>query len=198
MKAREWQKYLEEQHRLHDKVLFTVTELANVAATSRNSLNVELARLRRQGVIEKYAHGLYGLLNVITPVTLLPAIDSRAYITGHYALHMHNLITQVPARITCFTNRRSPRAQERVTPVGRFTYTCVRSRVYAPPAGGVLASPAQALCDFIYVTRRRGIMPTGLVTFRNLSDQVMPELDSILGRYPVAVQLHIRSLVRGT
>ena len=194
MKAREWQKYLEEQRRLHGKVLFTVTELANVAATSRNALNVELSRLRRQGMIAKYAHGRYGLPNAITPETLLPAMDSRAYITGSYALHMHNLITQVPSRITCFTDRRSPRARERDTPVGRFVFIRVRSRVYASPPGGVVASPAQALCDFVYVTRRQGVSPEGLVTFRGLAEEGLPELDSILSRYPATVQRHVRSL----
>ena len=197
MKARKWQRCLEEQRRLHGKVLFTVTELANVAATSRSALNVELARLRRQGVIEKYAHGWYGLPDAITPETLLLAMDPRAYVTGSYALHMNNLITQVPSRITCFTDRRSPRARERDTPVGRFVFICVRSRVYAPPAGGNVASPAQALCDFVYVTRRQGVSPEGVVTFRRLEERVVPELDSILDRYPVAVQRHVRSIVAG-
>lgn len=192
MKAREWQKYLEEQRRLHGKVLFTITELANIAATSRPALNVELARLRQQGAIEKYAHGVYGLPNAITPKMLLPALDSHAYLTGTYALYMHNLITQAPTRITCFTDRRSPRARERTTPVGRFVFICLRSRVYAPPAEGVVASPAQALCDFIYVTRRQGKLSKGMVTFRNLAEQVMPELDSILDRYPATVQQQAR------
>lgn len=174
MKAREWPKYLEEQHRLHGKVLFTVTELANVAGSSRNALNVDLSRLRRQGLITKYAHGLYGLPDTVTPETLLPALDSRAYITGSYALHMHNLITQAPSRITCFTDRRSPRARERNTPVGRFVFVCARSHVYAPPTGTPVASPAQALCDFVFVTRRQGVTWQGLVTFRGLSERVKP------------------------
>ena len=197
MKAREWQRYLDEQRRQYGKVLFTVTELANVAHTSRSALNVELTRLRQQGVIVRYVHGQYGMPDAIAPETLLPAIDSQAYITGYYALYLHNLITQVPARITCFTSRRSPRAQERNTPVGRFVFVCVRSNVYAPPAGTVVATPAQALCDFVYMTRRQGVSPEGLVTFRHLAERVTTELDSILDRYPMAVQRHVRALVAG-
>jgi hypothetical protein len=146
-------------------------------------------------VIAKYAHGRYGLPNAITPEMLLPAIDSRAYITGSYALHTHNVITQMPSRITCFTDRRSPRARERDTPVGRFVFICVRSRVYAPPKEGIVASPAQALCDFVYVARRQGVSPDGLATFRRLAARVLPELDLVLGRYPMAVQRHVWSLV---
>jgi predicted transcriptional regulator of viral defense system len=197
MKAREWQKYLEEQRRLHGKLLFTVTELANVANTSRSALNVELARLIRQGVVLRYAHGQYGLPDAVTPGELLPVIDPHAYITGSYALHLHNLITQVPARISCFTDRRSPRAQERNTPVGRFVFICVHSAVYVPPVATIVAAPAQALCDFVYMTRRQGVSPEGLVTFRPLAERVTPELDAILGRYPVTVQEHVRALVAG-
>ena len=197
MKAREWQKYLEEQRRLHGKVLFTVTELANASHTSRSALNVELARLRRQGVIARYAHGQYGLSDAVTPEELLPAMDSHAYITGSYALHVRNLITQAPTRISCFTDRRSPRAQERNTPVGRFVFVCVRSRVYAQPLDGVLATPAQALCDFIYMMRRQGLSPEGLVTFRNLGGIVRADIDSTLARYPMAVQRHVLALLAG-
>jgi hypothetical protein len=195
MKARAWQKFLEEQHRLHGKSLFTVTELANVANTSRSALNVELTRLRRQGVITRYAHGQYGLPDVITAEALLPAMDGHAYITGGYALYGYNLITQAPVRITCFTDRRSPRAQERNTPAGRFVFICVRSRVYAPPCRGVVVSPAQALCDFVYQLRRQGVSPEGAVTFRNLSSLMTQDLDATLGRYPMSVQRHVRALV---
>ena len=197
MKAREWRKYLEEQHQVHGKSLFTVTELAHVAHTSRSALNVELLRLRRQGLIVRYAHGQYGLPNLITPEVLLPAMDAHAYLTGSYALHLHNLITQAPTRITCFTDRRSPRAQERNTPVGRFAFVCVRSRVYAPPQSGVVATPAQALCDFVYMTRRQGVAPERLVTFRNLKGIATTDLNAILERYPLAVQRHVQALAAG-
>jgi hypothetical protein len=124
-------------------------------------------------------------------------MDAHAYITGSYALHLHNLITQVPARISCFTDRRSPRAQERNTPVGRFAFICVRSRVYAPPRSGVVATPAQALCDFVYMMRRQGVSIEGLVTFRNLKGIATVDLDASLARYPMAVQQHVRALVAG-
>jgi hypothetical protein len=190
-----WQRYLDEQRRLHDKILFTVTELANVAGASRNALNVELSRLRRQGLIVQYAHGLYGLSGAVSPERLLPAMDSHAYITGSYALHLHNLITQVPNRITCFTDRRRANPQEGATAVGRFVFSCVRSRIYAPPASGIVASPAQAFCDFIAIMRRRGASPDGLFTFRHLAERVRPELDSILDRYPVAVRRQALAIV---
>lgn len=194
MKARDWHRFLEEQRRRHGKVLFAVTELAHIANTSRVALNVELTRLRRQGIIMRYAQGQYGLPDAVTPELLLPAMDSHAYITGSYALYVHNLITQAPTRITCFTDRRSPRAQARNTPVGRFVFVYVRSRVYAPPATGVLASPEQALYDFVYILRRQGLAIQGQVTWRNLEKLKRAECLRIGANYPATVRTEVGAL----
>lgn len=195
MRANAWQKFLEEQRHWHGKVLFTVTELANVAGTSRAALNVELSRLREQEIIVRYTQGLYGLPGAVSPEVLVPAIDPHAYISGHYALYRHHLVTQVPVAITCFTDRRSPRAQERITPVGRLVFVCVRSRVYFPVSEGAVAPPAQALCDYVYLSRRHGTVPEALVTFRNLGRLQAADVRRVLARYPITVQKHVERLL---
>lgn len=195
MKGRDWQQFMEAQRREHGKVLFSVTELANVAGVSRGALNVEMARLRRQGLVVRYAQGRYGLPGAVTPETLLPAIDAHAYLTGSYALHAHGIVTQTPTRLTCFTDRYSPRARERTTPVGRLVFVCVRSRVYAPPAGAVMAPPLQALCDFVYLMRRQGIAPESIATFRKLAVLAASDLSPTLARYPNTVQRQVRALL---
>jgi predicted transcriptional regulator of viral defense system len=194
VKSNAWRKYLVEQCQSHGKVLFTRTELANVACVSPAALNVELARLRRQEIIVRYAHGLYGMPGAVSPQVLVPAIDSHAYITGHYALYSYQMVTQTPAAISCFTDRRSPRAQERTTPIGRLVFACVRSSVYSPVSEPAIATPAQALCDYVFLSRRRGAEPESLVTFRNLERIPAGELSAILGRYPVSVQKHVERL----
>ena len=194
MRANAWRRFLEEQRERHRKVLFTVTELANVAGTSRAALNVELTRLRSQGLIARYTHGLYGMPGAVSPQDLVPAIDSHAYITGHYALYGYQLVTQMPVTITCFTDRRSPKGQERVTPVGRLVFVCVRSKVYFPVSEGVIASPTQALCDYVYLARRHGTAPELLVTFRNLASTQVADSSGILARYPISVQKHVERL----
>lgn len=195
MRANAWRKYLEEQRERHDKVLFTVTELANVACAAPAAMNVELARLRRQEVIVRYAHGLYGLPGAVSPQVLVPAIDSHAYITGHYALYGYQMVTQMPVTITCFTDRRSPRAQQRFTSIGRLVFVCVRSAVYSPVPEVAIASPAQALCDYVYLSRRHGAAPEALVTFRNLERIQADGLAPILARYPVSVRKHVERLL---
>ena len=184
MKARDWQRYLETERKTHGKTVFTVTELANASGSKPHVLNVELDRLCKQGIIVRYARGRYGLPDAVTPETLLPHLDAQAYITGAFALHRHNLITQMPVEITCFTNRRHNRSRVRMTPVGRFTFVCVQSPVYAPPTEGPVAGPEQALWDYVFLMRRRGIAPASQVTFRGLHGLDSKALQEHAARYP--------------
>lgn len=205
MKALDWRRFLEEQRRAHGKKLFTVTELANAATVGRNAMNVTLSRLRRQGVVRRYAQGLYGLPDAVSAEELLVAMDDRAYMTGLHALYLHQLITQIPGSITCFTDRRSPRARIRTTPVGRFVFICVRSRVYVPPpdvftagtdeARRALAGPEQALCDFVYLCRREGVPAFSEVTFRNLNQLDRKALQVTAERYPDTVRREVRTIL---
>lgn len=198
MRAIQWQQCLDAQRRLHGKTIFTVTELANLSGSDPHALNVELARLRRQGIIQRYAQGRYGLPGAGGPEVLLPHLDAGAYITAAYALHLHNLITQVPVEILCFTNRRHNRSRVRTTPAGQFTFVCVRPPVYAPPPGLPVAPPEQALCDLAHTLRRRGVDPRSLYTFRRL-DGLDPEaLKSVAARYPATVGRAVEQLrIRG-
>jgi len=194
MKARVWQRFMDEQRRQHGKTVFSVTELANVAGVSLHALNVELGRLLRQGVILRYARGKYGLPGIESPEDLLPDLDSNAYITGAYALYRRGLITQAPAEIMCFTNRRHNRSRVRATPVGRFTFVCVKRGIYALPEDGLIAGPEQALCDFVYVLSRRGIEPRALVTFRRMDTIGWKAIDALSRRYPASVAQRVREL----
>ena len=196
MKAIDWSRYLEEQRREQGKFLFTITELANVARTSIGNLNVELSRLRKYGVIERYARGIYGLPGINSPETLLSELDSHAYITSGSALFFHNLISQIPVQITSFTDRRHGAARVRMTPMGAYRFVSVRSPIYAPPEDGVIAGAEQALCDYVYLSRRAGADPKTQVSFRNL-DRISPSrLSDFLNHYPGTVGRQIREEMR--
>lgn len=194
MKASEWQRYLESQRRLHGKTIFTVTELANVSGSSPHALNVELERLCKRQLLIRYARGKYGLPEAGTPEELLPYLDFGAYVTGAYALHRHNLTTQVPTEIVCFTNRRHGRSRVRLTAAGKFVFTCVRPPLYAPPADGVLAAPEQALCDWVLTMLRRGLDPASQLTLRGLDRLDISALTQIAARYPATTAREVRKI----
>ena len=187
MKAIEWQQFLQGQREQHNKVVFTATELANVAACNGNSLRVTLQRLVAMGVLERYAAGRYGLPSVATAEDIVSSLDNSAYITGMYALYRHQLITQAPAEILCFTNRRHNKSRTRVTSCGRVVFVCIAGKVYSPPQNDIIAGPEQALCDFVYSCRKRGVTATDIVTFGNLDRLDSEQLRLCLLRYPKSV-----------
>ena len=188
MRALDWQRFFQQQRDEHRKVVFTTAELANVAQASPGVLNVALRRLVKQGVLARYAAGRYVLPGAVSPEDLVPTLDTSAYVTAMYSLYRHQIITQAPTEITCFTNRRHNRSRVRKTPFGRIVFVCVESAVYSTPRDGVMASGEQAFCDFIHVCRKRGVRASSLVTFRNMDRLDRQALAGILIRYPVAAR----------
>lgn len=193
MKMLQWMRFFTAQRERHGKNVFTVAELSNVANTSPAVMNVELGRLVKQGVIRRWVPGRYGLPDGVTAAELANAIDADAYATGAYALAHHGFITQVPQEIDCFTRRRHNRSRRRQTPLGSLVFVCVSPRIHSMPASGGMAAAEQALCDLLYVLRRRGLEPRSLYTFRNLDRLSIPP--ALLAHYPVTIQRAVRSLL---
>jgi predicted transcriptional regulator of viral defense system len=193
MKTLAWQQYLAEQRERHGKVLFSAAELANVAQTSLHNLNTELGRLVKRGLVTRYAQGLYGPPQGVDVQTAVVAIDPGAYVTGFYALFFHGLVTQLPIEITCFTNRRHNRRENRVTPAGRLRFICVPTAIYCKVAD--VASPEQALCDFSWLMLREGLHSQSLVTFQNLRRLKPKKLQRLLERYPEAVRQEVAMII---
>lgn len=195
MRAIEWLMTLQDQHDKYGKVVFTPTELSNIASQDAGSINMSLSRLIKRGIIQRYANGKYGLTGRARVEDLVFSMDSAAYVTGMYALYRHQLITQVPTEISCFTNRRHNRSRGRRTVVGRIVFLCVTSAIYSYPEENVIVSPEQAICDFVYLCRRRGVRPSDIVTFRNLH-RLDPDLIQMrLKNYPATVKHAIEQFV---
>jgi len=192
MKAIEWVRFFSDQRARFRKSLFTVTELANVADASPAVMNVELGRLVKQGVICRWVPGRYGLPDGVTADELAASIDSDAYVTGAHVLAYHGYITQMPREIDCFTRRRHNRSRKRPGPLGTLVFVTVSPRVYAAPAESRMAGPEQAFCDLFYVSRRRGLDPRSLYTFRKLNQLAFTT--NLLARYPQTVQQAVASL----
>ena len=195
MKAIEWIKFLQDQREQHGKVVFTATELANAGACKGDSIKVVLQRLVAQGILERYSDGRYGQPGVATIEDLVPALDSTAYITGMYAIYRHQLITQVPVEIRCFSSRRHNRSRIRNTTLGKVVFVCIKGSVYSHPGSSLITEPEQALCDFVYDCRRRRLKVQDLVSFRNLDRLNTDRLKIELQRYPATVGREISDLV---
>ena len=196
MKASEWEQVLRRYRDHYGKVVFTPTELANIGGHSMPVLKNTLRRLRNHGVLQQYARGKYGLQGAAEVESVVAALYGGAYISGLYALHKHGIVTQTPRRIHVFTNRRHNRSRIRRTELGTLVFVCVQRPVYSPPQDSVLAGPEQALCDFVYLTRRQGLSVDSLVSFRNLTSMDWTETERILSRYPKSVTREVHRLLR--
>lgn len=196
MKTTKWQKFFEEQKEVHNKKLFTINELVNVSGTTSEALNVELYRLMQRNIVDRYARGVYGLKNEVEQENLVRYLDEKAYITGFFVLERHGMITQIPSKITCFTNRRHDRSRERITPIGRYEFVCVNETIYVPPKEGIMTEPEQALFDFVYLMRHNGVNAQSIVTFRNLHRLNESLLLEIVHRYPGTVRAQVSRILQ--
>ena len=195
MKSIDWQRTLQEQRDKYGKVVFTVTELSNISSQDTKSLKMSLSRLVNRGIIQRYVKGRYGIAGSVRIEDLIPSVDSAAYVTGMYALYQHQLITQVPTEILCFTNHRHNRSRVRDTSLGRIVFVCVTSSIYSYPQGNVIVSPEQAVSDFVHLCRKRGVCPSDIVTFRNLHRLDLDLLQAQLKKYPATVKREMERLV---
>ena len=191
MKAIDWQQFLHEQRDRYGKVVFSPTELANASSQEWPALKGALSRLVAQGVIERYVEGRYGLPRAVAVEDLVRSLDPAAYVSGIYALYRHQLITQVPTEIHCFTDRRHNRSRVRASSLGRIVFVCVTGPVYAYPNQDIIAPPEQALCDYVYLCRKQGIDSSSVVTFRNLNRLDIEKLRAHLSRYPKTVSKEV-------
>ena len=196
MTAIDWYRALQQLRDEHGKVVFTVTELSNVSCMDPRSLQTSLSRLVDRGVIEHYARGRYGMAGAISVEDLVASIDPGAYVTAMYALYRHQLITQAPQEVSCFTNRRHNRSRVRATSLGKIVFVCVARPAYSYPQDNAIASPEQAICDFVYLCRKRGVSPSDIVTFRNLHRLDSDLLQSHLKRYPAQVKREMKGLLQ--
>ncbi|HWX21192.1 MAG TPA: hypothetical protein VN578_14930 [Candidatus Binatia bacterium] len=196
MRTLAWQQFFTEQREQHGKVIFSVAELANVSQTSLHNVNTELGRLVQRGLITRYAHGRYGLPKGVETETIIASIDSSAYITGHYALFLNQVVTQVPTEIACFTSRRHNRQKNCVAPAGKVQFVCVPSCIYNKPPGATSASAEQAFCDFCWLALRKGIEPQSLVTFKNLHNLNFKNLCLCMKNYPEEVRQAVTRIIQ--
>ncbi len=126
--------------------------------------NDKIARWLATGELVQLRKGLYvlGAPWRSTPVSLplvANVLFGPSYVSLEFALGAHGLIPEGVATLTSVTTRRS---RQVTTPLGVFSYTHlplppygVDVRLESNPAGTsfLMASPTQALCDQIMLTR---------------------------------------------
>lgn len=121
----------------------------------------------------------------------MKAIEWVRLFTDQRARHGKGVFT-----VTELANVASASAAVLNVQFGRLVFVCVGSRVHSRPADRRMAPPEQALCDLVYTSRRRGLDPRSLYTFRKLEQLTIPP--DLLARYPNTVQRAVGTLLEQT
>lgn len=113
---------------------------------------MKVSRMLAAGELIPLRRGLYLRDCSVNPLALAPAIYGPSYVSFESALAWHGLIPERVEEIVCAALKRP---MEFETPVGRYRYRHVPTRVFAigiervedPLLPWLLASPTKALCD---------------------------------------------------
>jgi hypothetical protein len=101
------------------------------------------------------------------------SLDTSAYITGMAARYRHQMVTQVPGEIRCFTKRRHNRSRVRNTSLGRLCVSPLLIRHWPSPAEmgrPTLSSETRFLQRWFSPQRECGFRTrAGLSNFRQLT-----------------------------
>ncbi len=115
---------------------------------------MKISRMLAAGELIPLRRGLYLSDRMVEPLALASAIYGPSYVSFASALAWHGLIPERVEEVICATLKRPARFE---TPVGRYRYRHVPSRVFAigiervedPSLPWLLASPTKALCDSV-------------------------------------------------
>ncbi len=137
------------------KTFFTIYDLQKFYTGNKKSLAVLLHNWKKNNLIYHLYKGLYSF--DITKVDILHLsyiIDETSYISFEYALHLHNLIDQIPFTITLATQKRS-----KTVNIHHFAleYSHLKKDLYFGfylQNKTYIATPEKALCDTLYLISR--------------------------------------------
>lgn len=115
---------------------------------------MKISRMLAAGELTPLRRGLYLSDRTVEPLALASAIYGPSYVSFESALAWHGLIPERVEEVVCATLKRPAMFE---TPVGRYRYRHVPSRVFAIGIERVedsllpwlLASPTKALCDSV-------------------------------------------------
>jgi predicted transcriptional regulator of viral defense system len=143
--------------------VFTTHQIALLRDSSLSAASQALTRMEQKGLVKKVTRGIWCIpddprFSLYALVPLL-AGGHRAYVSLISALHIHDLIEQIPDTIFAITTGH-PRLRE--TTVGTFSYHRVHPHFFAgfewygKRQDFLLATPEKAIVDSLYLSSRKG------------------------------------------
>lgn len=146
--------------------IFTSAELAQATRASGVAVSKLLKRLDDEGTIARVMRGLWAnpRHTLFSPYIVVDQLEQAwrvpTYVSGISALHLHDMLSQIPREIHVVTaDAREPRD----TPVGRFVFHRLRPDLLEGTQAGdkwgrfAIATPEKALFDTLYLGLSHGV-----------------------------------------
>lgn len=146
-----------------EAVIFTTREYARMAGLSLSAASRQLGRYARQQAIVHITKGVWANTGhpYFTPLACTPYLlgKEQGYVSFLTALHLHGMLSQIPARHHIATTGHTRRL---TTPVGEFDFIRLKPELMRE---GVewsetklpypMATPEKALIDTLYISTRK-------------------------------------------
>lgn len=142
--------------------IFTTFELARLSDRSASATTQALRHLEKQGVVEKIYRGIWGLAGSerLSAASVIPFLfpRTRAYVSFISALHLYDIVEQIPRVITLASPSHTKTIRTRLG-----TYSVHRIapsffagfRWYKDEGRFLIAEPEKALVDSLYLSSRK-------------------------------------------
>ncbi|HEX9933886.1 MAG TPA: hypothetical protein VGB38_01715 [bacterium] len=142
--------------------IFTTFELARLSERSASATTQALRHLEKQGVVEKICRGIWGLAGSerLSAASVIPFLfpRTRAYVSFTSALHLYDIIEQIPQVMTLASPSHTKMIRTRLG-----TYSVHRIapsffagfRWYKDEGRFLIAEPEKALVDSLYLSARK-------------------------------------------
>jgi predicted transcriptional regulator of viral defense system len=142
--------------------IFTTFELARISERSASATTQALRHLEKQGVVEKIYRGIWGLAGSerLSAASVIPFLfpRTRAYVSFTSALHLYDIIEQIPQVMTLASPSHTKTIRTRLG-----TYSVHRIapsffagfRWYKDEGRFLVAEPEKALVDSLYLSARK-------------------------------------------
>lgn len=144
------------------RTVFTTFELSAVSGKSLSAVVQGLNNLVKAGLVIKVYRGIWAEAGNerLSPYAVIPCLlgSQRAYVSFISALHLHNIVEQIPQVITLATISHARLIQ---TKLGVFSLHQLSPELfngfgwYKTTGGFLIAEPEKALVDSLYLSTRK-------------------------------------------
>lgn len=137
----------------YKKRVFSLREIASLAAISRPAAGMILLRAQKKGIVSRVANCWINRLDPPELLEIAFALASPSYLSFESALYHHGVLSQSPRGALTVATRGRPGRKE--TPLGTIQFIHLKASLFFGFDSNRIASPEKAWIDLLYIRGRQ-------------------------------------------